>query len=585
MVTYTAKDTQQPELFKHPFGAHLDPNHRYVILANKIPWDALAAYYKKSLCATNGRPTIDLRIVLGTLVLQHLEKLSDRRVIAYVQESLYAQYFLGLPGFVTHALFAPSLLVEVRNRLGERGAKDLNLIVSLALRDQPIDLESLNAPGPSAGSTSDTSSSAAPGHHLDTDVQEPQTPPTPEPLNDAKDAEDQEEIPSPSPCSSGESTQVAPLTDQPTTPDASQDKPRNSGTLIVDATVAPAPIAYPTDTALLNTAREHTERIIDHLWRQVRPEAFAPERKPRTHRKQARRLAVNFSKTKNKDSDLIRAQIKAELKYLKRNITTIRKLCVLMDAASLELTLPKQQQCTMLVVLAIYEQQHKMYTHKTHTIADRIVSVEQWHIRPIKRGKSGGRLTEFGPKLNASLVDGYVSVDLIACAAFNEALDLRAQVERYEAEYGHLPEVVLADRIYFTRANRLFLNQHGIVSNAVPLGPTPKLTPAERKLGAKRHGMRSRVEAKFGELKVHYSLGRLRAKRLATQLCEVSIACLASNLTRWLRGLPWLCFKAAWQRLACLVATLWTVQDPQANHKSLQASNLRWRKIEPYPSW
>ncbi len=42
-------------------------------------------------------------------------------------------------------------------------------------------------------------------------------------------------------------------------------QPKNQGKLILDATVAPADIKYPTDLGLLNQAREHTEKIIDAL--------------------------------------------------------------------------------------------------------------------------------------------------------------------------------------------------------------------------------------------------------------------------------------------------------------------------------
>lgn len=40
----------------------------------------------------------------------------------------------------------------------------------------------------------------------------------------------------------------------------------NCGTLILDATVAPADIRYPTDLSLLNECRENTEAMIDGLW-------------------------------------------------------------------------------------------------------------------------------------------------------------------------------------------------------------------------------------------------------------------------------------------------------------------------------
>ena len=42
--------------------------------------------------------------------------------------------------------------------------------------------------------------------------------------------------------------------------------PTNKGTLIIDATCAPADIAYPTDLDLCDKARRWTETIIDRYW-------------------------------------------------------------------------------------------------------------------------------------------------------------------------------------------------------------------------------------------------------------------------------------------------------------------------------
>ena len=41
----------------------------------------------------------------------------------------------------------------------------------------------------------------------------------------------------------------------------------NSGKLLMDATVAPQNITYPTDLKLLNAAREKSEGIIDKLYK------------------------------------------------------------------------------------------------------------------------------------------------------------------------------------------------------------------------------------------------------------------------------------------------------------------------------
>ena len=44
---------------------------------------------------------------------------------------------------------------------------------------------------------------------------------------------------------------------------------KNRGKLLMDATVAPADIKYPTDIDLLNKSREHLESAVDILWNEV----------------------------------------------------------------------------------------------------------------------------------------------------------------------------------------------------------------------------------------------------------------------------------------------------------------------------
>ena len=51
-------------------------------------------------------------------------------------------------------------------------------------------------------------------------------------------------------------------------------------------------------------------------------------------------------------------------------------------------------------------------------IDDRIVSISQPHVRPIKRGKAGAD-KEFGAKLSASLVDGYCFLDHMSWDSYN----------------------------------------------------------------------------------------------------------------------------------------------------------------------
>lgn len=91
-----------------------------------------------------------------------------------------------------------------------------------------------------------------------------------------------------------------------------------------------------------------------------------------------------------------------------------------------------------------------MYKKRAHHVEDRIVNIHQSHVRPIVRGKAKAK-TEFGAKINISLLDGYARVDHFDWEAFNEGHDLQAQVERFRKLTGKYPELVQVDKIYLTR--------------------------------------------------------------------------------------------------------------------------------------
>ena len=84
--------------------------------------------------------------------------------------------------------------------------------------------------------------------------------------------------------------------------------PKNKGKLLIDATVAPADVKYPTDVDLLDAVRKDTEKIIDLMHKQQQGKG---EKKPRTDRKQARKEYIKYAKKKKK---LRKERIKAAKK-------------------------------------------------------------------------------------------------------------------------------------------------------------------------------------------------------------------------------------------------------------------------------
>ncbi|ERN42430.1 hypothetical protein KR51_00008880, partial [Rubidibacter lacunae KORDI 51-2] len=157
-------------------------------------------------------------------------------------------------------------------------------------------------------------------------------------------------------------------------PPAQEDSPpRHQGKLILDATCAPADIRYPVDLRLLNEAREHSERILDKLYSQVK-DVIA--QKPRTYRQQARKAYLSVAKQRKPKKKQLGRAIRKQLGYLQRNLAHIDKL--LAAGASLTL-LNRQQYRTLLVISEVFRQQQEMYQTKTRRIDHRIVSISQPH--------------------------------------------------------------------------------------------------------------------------------------------------------------------------------------------------------------
>jgi transposase, IS5 family len=309
-------------------------------------------------------------------------------------------------------------------------------------------------------------------------------------------------------------------------------EPKNQGKLILDATVAPADIKYPTDLGLLNQAREHTEKIIDALHNQIQSPV---KKKPRTYRNRARKEYLTLAKKRQPRRKERRKAIKKQLQYIQRNLTNIERM------GALQL-LSKSHYKMLLVVAEVYRQQLSMYEKKEHSIPDRIVSLKQPHIRPIVRGKAG-KSVEFGAKLSASCRNGYVFLDRISWDNFNESGDLKIQVEAFKRFTGFYPESIHVDRIYRTRDNRAWCKEIGIRMSGVRLGrPAKNISKAIKEQARLDEGIRNSIEGKFGEAKRRFSLGRVMAKLDNTSETSIAITFLVMNLSALLRQDFWFFF-------------------------------------------
>jgi IS5 family transposase len=194
----------------------------------------------------------------------------------------------------------------------------------------------------------------------------------------------------------------------------------HKGKLIIDATVAPQNITFPTDLKLLNAAREKSEALIDLLWNPL----LQGNVKPRTYREIGRKLFLNTAKKKQKTSKAIYKSNGQQLRFLKRNLAHIQTMLATYDSFPLN----HREQKYLMVLHTVYEQQEQMHRTHTHRIDDRIVNIHQLHVRPIVRGKEKAKV-EFGSKLQVSVVNGFMFIDHFSWDAFNEGQYLQASVE------------------------------------------------------------------------------------------------------------------------------------------------------------
>lgn len=329
---------------------------------------------------------------------------------------------------------------------------------------------------------------------------------------------------------------------------AKPQKAPDRGKLLLDATCAPADIRYPTDLSLLNEAREKLDDFIDTLSRPL------PGRRPRTYRRKARTAYLNLAKQKKPRIQTMRKAVGKQLRFVERNLRIIGKL----DSKSGVGQLNSRQLKILSTIRTLYAQQKTMYEERSHSAADRIVSLHQPYVRPIVRGKAQG-YAEFGAKVAISLVGGYVFLERLSWDAFNEGGGFKQAVERYRRRYGCNPQSVLADKIYRTRENLKYCRENGVRLSGRQLGRrSGDQKKEERRLERLDNRERNAVEGKFGEGKRKYGLGRVMARLQDTSASVIALKFLVMNLENRLRVL----FISFWEN------RFWEILNPRGKFMS-----------------
>jgi transposase, IS5 family len=477
LIRYTPQSQLTLEGFETPFSQHLDPDNRWVKLAQNIPWDKLANIYYRKMSDTQGAPAIDARLVIGAVIIKHRLDIDDREVVEQIKENVYLQYFVGLSGFQTGEPFDASLMVSIRKRLGQQLMEEFNREVLIQAGIIPP-----MSMADAAGSNQE---------QKDKDDSTINNPPTIQ--QEQKEEESQKNA-------------IA-----------------HNGQLMIDATVAEQQIEYPTDLKLLNESRQQLERMIKQLCNQGDLAML------RTYKRKARRQYLVIVKKKNKTKKEIRKGLRQQLQYVKRDLGYVNTL--LEKHIALRYVLDKRDWKLIRVIQEIYRQQQEMYDQNKHSIADRIVSIYQPHVRPMPRGKDKASV-EFGSKQLVMYKDGYTHVYTIGWDNFNEGTCLQQCVEYYRQAYNCYPQSVSVDKLFGTQENRKYLKEHGIRFVGKALGRPKKMEARQKRILEKEMAQRNLIEGKFGQGKTAYGLQKIKARLKDTSESWIMSIYFVMNLLR-----------------------------------------------------
>ena len=151
---YKSSDKSQSSFldFNQPMGLHMNPDNRWIRMADAIPWEVFEKKYRRLFKVKTGNVAKPLRTALGALIIQKKFQYSDRELVEQITENPYLQYFIGLPGYQEEPPFDASTLVLFRKRINAQMIAEVN---EYLLSNQNKKDDDDNSKPPTGGGTPD----------------------------------------------------------------------------------------------------------------------------------------------------------------------------------------------------------------------------------------------------------------------------------------------------------------------------------------------------------------------------------------------------------------------------------------------
>jgi len=120
-----SSDSHQQNLFGTDLLLQLDPDDPLLRLASAIPWHEFEQSFSKFYDQQFGARSKPIRLMVGLLILKHLENLSDESLVLQWKRNAYYQAFCGMTEFQQAVPCHATELVHFRKRIGREGAEQI----------------------------------------------------------------------------------------------------------------------------------------------------------------------------------------------------------------------------------------------------------------------------------------------------------------------------------------------------------------------------------------------------------------------------------------------------------------------------
>jgi transposase, IS5 family len=305
--------------------------------------------------------------------------------------------------------------------------------------------------------------------------------------------------------------------------------------LRIDSTVVEAPIHYPTDSSLLADG----VRVVSRLVGRARDALYAgAEHVFRDRTRSAKRLAQRISSTpatrqgKQERPDLYARLLRIAQASLHQAEQVQQRLASTTDRTALNI-MAGLQQFVPLIQRVCAQTERRVFHGEVVPAAEKVASLFEPHTAIIRRGKVR-HPAEFGRKVLLDEVDGgLVSRYVILDGNPPDAEQLPASVAHHQAQFGQAPNVLTADRSFFTFDNERYAQIAGVHTVALPRsGP---LSPARHRFEhrpsfRRAYRFRAGVEGRISLLKRRFGLARCRYHGQTGMQRWVGLGILAHNL-------------------------------------------------------